>query len=210
MSAGVSRAGGVSDADIAAFEAVRPRLLGIARRVLGSAAEAEDVVQDAWIRWQRADRAAVRDAPAFLATITMRLAITVAASARARRETPIDPRLAEPVDARADPAARAERRDAVRRGLRILLERLTPAERAAYVLREAFDERYRQISVVLAVSEVNARPLAARARARVTGAPRAEPGAAELQRLLEGFLAASHGGDLAALERLLVPNVPAA
>src|SRR3954471_21681245 len=94
----------VSERDTAEFEAVRPRLFGVAYRMLGSAAEADDVVQDAWLRWQGADRDAVRDPVAFLVTTTTRLALNVAASARVRREAYVGPWLPEPVDTSSDPA----------------------------------------------------------------------------------------------------------
>ena len=103
----------VAPVDTASFEAVRPRLFGIAYRTLESAADADDVVQDAWIRWQRTDRNQVRDTAAFLATTTKRLALNVAQSARARRETSIQPWHPEQVDVRADPTLGAERREAL-------------------------------------------------------------------------------------------------
>jgi RNA polymerase sigma-70 factor, ECF subfamily len=149
------------------FQSVRPRLYGIANRVTGSAAEADDVVQDAWIRWQSTDRSVVRDAPAFLATSTARLAINVTQSARARRETHLGPAAPEPVDASADPAIAAERAETVELALRTLAEKLGPAERTAFVMREAFEYPYREISQVVGVSEANARQLVTRARQRL-------------------------------------------
>ena len=99
----------IVDDGLSAFLSVRPRLFGIASQMLGSAAEAEDIVQDVWVRWQTADRSVVRDAPAFLATTTKRLAINVIQSARSRRETNVGPWLTEPVDSSADPGLGAER-----------------------------------------------------------------------------------------------------
>ena len=206
----VDRRRPVPDADTASFQSVRPRLFGIAYRVLGSASEAEDVVQDAWLRWQCADRSRVRDTAAFLAAATTRLAINVMQSARARRETHVGPRLPEPVDAGADPALDAERRDALEAAVHAILERLTPTERAVYVLREAFDYPYRDISRVLALSEANARQLVTRARRRLSGDPGRPVGADERERLLDAFVAAAQGGDLATLERLLVADAGAA
>jgi RNA polymerase sigma-70 factor (ECF subfamily) len=193
----------LSDAEIASFQAVRPRLLRIAYRIVGSAPEAEDVVQDAWIRWQDTDRTRVRHVPTFLAATTARLAINVTQSARVRREARTG-RPPEPRDARADPAAGAERRDALETALRTVLERLSPAERAAFLLREAFDYRYRRIGWVLATSEENARQLVTRARRRLSGGPGRRVPPAELRRLVDAFLAADRTGDLVALERLLV------
>jgi RNA polymerase sigma-70 factor, ECF subfamily len=194
-------------AHTASFEAVRPRLFGIAYRTLESTADAEDVVQDTWIRWQGTDCNHVRDAAAFLATTTKRLALNVAQSARARRETSIDPRHPEPVDAQADPTHGAEQREALALAMRMLMEKLTPSERGAYLLREAFDYPYRRISDVLATSEANARQLVARARLRLAGEPRRQVSAAEQQRFIDAFVDAAQSGDLTELERLLAAHV---
>jgi RNA polymerase sigma-70 factor (ECF subfamily) len=196
----------VSDDHTAMFQAVRPRLFGIAYRVLGSAAEADDVVQDAWMRWHGTDRSKVRHADAFLATTTTRLAINATQSARARRDTSIDTWIHGLVDTAADPAHGAERTDALERAVTTLLQTLSPTERAAYVLREAFDYPYRQISQVLATSEANARQLANRARLRLANGRRREVSAPERQRFLEVFVAAAQTGDLAPLERLLAAD----
>jgi RNA polymerase sigma-70 factor, ECF subfamily len=202
----MSARGEMSEADAAVFQAARPRLFGIAYRVLGSASEADDVVQETWIRWQGTDRSEVRDAAAFLATATTRLAINVAQSARARRETHMGPRPVDPVDAAANPSLDAEQGEALESALRVLLQKLSPAERAAYVLREAFDYPYRHISRILAVSEANSRQLVTRARRRLCGEHRRPVGAAEHQRLLDAFVAAARTGDLATLEQLLAPG----
>src|SRR6187551_2683002 len=154
------------DDGLAAFLQARSRLYGIAYRMLGSAAEAEDVVQDVWVRWQTADRTLVRNAAAFLATTATRLAINVMQSARSRRELCAGSRLPEPPDVSDDPCVRAERGEALTFGIRVL-ERLTPTERAAYVLREAFDYAYRDIATILRLKESNARQLVTRARKRV-------------------------------------------
>ena len=200
----MSPAGEVSDADAASFHDVRPRLFGIAYRVLGSATEADDVVQDTWIRWQGTDRSKVRDARAFLAATTTRLAINVGQSARVRREASVGQWPFEPVDGGADPSLGAEQREALELAVRALLEKLSPTERAVYVLREAFDYPYRQIAELLALSEVNARQLVTRARRHLSGDHHRPVGAAEHQRLLAAFVAAAHTGDVAALEHLLV------
>jgi RNA polymerase sigma-70 factor, ECF subfamily len=193
----------ISEADAALFQAVRPRLFGIAYRVLGSASEADDVVQETWIRWQNADRGEVRDASAFLATTALRVAINVTQSARARRETHIGPQLDDAIDVTADPAHDAERRDALETALRTLLQNLSATERGAYVLREAFDYPYARIARVLTLSEANARQLVTRARRRL-GEGRLRPVAAtEHKRLLDTFVAAARSGELATLEQLL-------
>jgi RNA polymerase sigma-70 factor, ECF subfamily len=201
--------GAVSQSDAALFEMVRPRLFRIAYRVLGSASEADDVVQETWIRWQGTDRSEVRDPAAFLATTTMRLAINVTQSARARRETQIPPQLVDAIDAASDPSLDAERRDALESALRMLMQTLAPAERAAYVLREGFDYPYRRIACVLALSEANARQLVTRARRRL-GAGQLRPvGVTEHQQLLDAFLAAGRRGELASLEQLLADEAAA-
>ncbi|MEU9607334.1 RNA polymerase sigma-70 factor [Streptomyces sp. NPDC048057] len=189
------------------FVAVRPRLFGIAYRVLGSAVEAEDVVQEAWLRWQGTDRTEVREPAAFLTTVTARLAINVAQSARVRRESYVGPWLPEPVDTSTDPQVGAERAEALTLAVLHLLERLNPVERAAYVLREAFDYPYGRIAQILETSEANARQLVSRAR-RHLSAPRGEPvGRAAHRRLLEVFLAAARTGDLSVLEEVLAEDV---
>jgi RNA polymerase sigma-70 factor (ECF subfamily) len=160
----------MSDTHVAAFQSVRPRLFGIACRVLGGPADADDVVQDAWMRWSGTDRSEVRDATGFLVAATTRLAINVVQSARARREVSVDTWYSEPIDAEADPARCAEDAEALDRAVLTLVERLSPTERAAYVLREALDYPYRHISEVLGVSEPNARQIVTRARVRLADA----------------------------------------
>src|SRR5262245_29117002 len=189
------------DDGLAPFERARPRLFGIVYRILGSVAEAEDVVQDVWTRWQSTDRGVIRDPQAFLATTATRLAINVLQSARTRRESYVGPWLPEPVDASADPTLGAERGEALGLAVLVLLERLSPRERAAFVLREAFDYPYRHIAEVLRVEEAHARQLVARARHHVADGRRARVSNAEQRHLLDLFIAAAQSGDLAGLER---------
>jgi RNA polymerase sigma-70 factor (TIGR02957 family) len=189
------------------FVAAHPRLFGIAYRILGSAAEAEDVVQDVWLRWQAADRSVVRDPAAFLATATTRLAINVAQSARSRHETYVGPWLPDPVDTASDPHLGAVRGEALEFAVLLLLEKLSPTERAAYVLREAFDYPYREIAEVLQLEEANTRQLVTRARQHVAQGRRTPVSSAEQRRLLEAFIAAARNGDLAALEGLFASDV---
>jgi RNA polymerase sigma-70 factor (ECF subfamily) len=203
MARGMTASGVVSDADVASFRTVRPRLLRIACRVLGDATEADDVVQDTWVRWQGADRSEVRDAGAFLVATTTRLAINVGQSARARRETSMAPRRVDPVDAGADLCLGAERREALELAVRVVLERLSPTERAVYVLREAFDYPYRQIAELLALSEANARQILTRARRRLA-AEQGSPGHPAEPRLVHALVAAVQDADVAAVQRLLV------
>jgi RNA polymerase sigma-70 factor (TIGR02957 family) len=192
---------------VAAFMRVRPRLFGIAYRMLASATEAEDLLQEVWLRWQATDRAAVVNPAAFLATTTTRLAINTLQSARARRETYIGPWLPEPVDTSADPYLGAERGEALQFAAMLLMEKLTPTERAAYVLREAFDYPYAQIADMLRSNEPAVRQLVSRARKHVAGERRAPVSAAAQRELLTTFVAAARSGDLAALERLLTADV---
>ena len=197
----------VSDADAAAFQRVRSRLFGIAYRVLGNAGEADDVVQEAWIRWQGTDRGEVRDPTGFLVTMTARLALTVANSARARREICTGSMEADVVELGDDPSRLAEQDEALEHALRALLEKLSATERAAYVLREAFDYRHRRIAELLGLSEANARQLVTRARVRLRGRRRRPVSAAAHQRLLNTFVAAAQAGELAPLERLLTTDI---
>ncbi|GAA1204968.1 sigma-70 family RNA polymerase sigma factor [Pseudonocardia alaniniphila] len=149
---------------VADFEILRSRLFGIAYRIVGGVFDAEDVVQDVWVRWQGTDRARVRDRVAFLVTVTTRVALNEATSSHARREVSVSGRLSERDVASADPAMEAERSEALALAVQLLIERLPPVERAVYVLREAFDYPFRDIAEALDLSESNARQLAHRAR----------------------------------------------
>ncbi len=196
-----------SDDGLSTFLSVRRRLFSIAYRMLRSASEAEDLVQDVWLRWQMADRGRVRDAAAFLVTTTTRLAINVIQSAHSRRETASGCRLPEPVDPGAGPRVEAERVQAVACAVRLLLQRLTPAERAAYILREAFDYSHRAIADALGIAEANARQVVTRARQHVAMDRKLPAPSTEQRRLLEAFIAAAQDGDVARLEALLIADV---
>jgi RNA polymerase sigma-70 factor (ECF subfamily) len=189
---------------LSAFLNVRSRLFNIAYRMLHSATEAEDIVQDVWVRWQTVDRRPVRDAAAFLATTTTRLAINVMQSARARRETQVGPWSPEPIDPGVAPGAALERREALTRGVRVLLETLSPTERAAYILREAFGYAYRDIAVALGLGEANARQVVTRARRRVAHGRRTAVGPAEHRHLLDAFIAAAEHARVGDLDDLVV------
>ena len=191
----------------AVFTSLRPRLFGIAYRMLSSATEAEDLVQEVWLRWQKCDRSAVDNPAAFLATTTTRLAINALQSARVRRETYIGPWLPEPVDTSADPYLGAERGEALEFAALLLMEKLTPNERAAYVLREAFDYPYAQIAGILQLAEPAVRQLVSRARKRMTGERRTTASAAAQRELLTSFMTAARSGDMTALERLFAADV---
>ena len=189
------------------FQSVRPRLFGIAYRMLGRVADAEDVVQDVWVRWLGADRARVHDRVAFLVTITTRVALNVAVSARARREIPVDRWLPERIPTSDDPTLAAERSADLEGAFRLLLERLSPTERAVFVLREAFEYPFREIAEALEISEANARQLGRRARAHLAEQRYKPVQPAESDRLFRAFLDAARAGDVAGLRRVLVDDL---
>jgi RNA polymerase sigma-70 factor (TIGR02957 family) len=204
----------IGESEVHVFEQQRPRLFGIAYRMLGSAHDAEDVLQDAWLRWAGTDRAVVESPSAWLATVVTRLCLTRLTSARARRETYPGPWLPEPVltpDPAMGPLDTAEQRESVSLALLVTLERLTPAERAVYVLREAFTYGHREIAAILDTSEANSRQLHTRARRHLAAerTPAPVPDRTSWARLAERFLDAARGGDLPALEALLAADVTA-
>jgi RNA polymerase sigma-70 factor, ECF subfamily len=193
------------------FAVHRPRLLGVAYGILGEIAEAEDVVQDAWLRWQDANRDEVRSAEAFLVTITTRLAVDRMRSARARRETYVGTWLPDPLvrelDRPDDPATTAIEAERLSVALLVALERLDPVERAVLVLRDVFDLEYASIADAIDASPSNARQIAKRARDRVGDASRARPVEREQQqRLTTAFLLAARRGDVELLWELLVAD----
>lgn len=194
------------DDAVAVFNQVRPRLMGIAYRMLGSHTEAEDLVQEVWLRWQAADRDAVQSPVAYLSTAVTRLAINASQSARARRETYIGPWLPEPVDTSADPYLGAEHGEALSFAVLLVLERLSPTERAAYILREAFDYPYDELAAMLQTSEAAVRQLVSRARKRIRAERRTEVSGDQQKTLLTAFVAAARSGDLAVLEQLLAKD----
>ncbi|MBP2580666.1 RNA polymerase sigma-70 factor (ECF subfamily) [Streptomyces sp. PvR006] len=195
------------------FEEHRSMLLGVAYRMLGRAADAEDVVQEAWLRWTAEDRTEVREPRAFLVRITTRLAVDRLRQAQARRESYVGPWLPEPVvtdfgPTAPDTAERALLADSVSLAVLVVLESLSPLERAVFVLREAFGFPYAEIATALDRSEAAVRQLAWRARRHVDeGKPRYDVDPTERRDLTERFLAAAAGGDLGDLLALLAPDV---
>jgi RNA polymerase sigma-70 factor, ECF subfamily len=204
------------------FERHRPRLLGIAYRLLGSMWDAEDVVADALVRWLRidpADRGRVREPVAFLTTMVSRLALDQLRSARVRREAYVGPWLPEPAltgpggpGGPGGPLDTIERRESISLATLHLLERLTPPERAVFILREAFDVPYDQVAEILDVTPDGARQLLHRARNRLGGEQgnknrvRFPPDPEEHERLLDRLLRAMGSGDLHGLEDLLAAD----
>jgi len=207
LSARLDAETGEHDDGLSAFAGVRPRLFGIAYRMLGSAAEAEDIVQDVWVRWQSINRSVVQDPPSFLAKTTTRLCISLVQSAHWRRETYVGEWLPEPVDTAADPTLGAERGEALGFAVLVLLEKLSPKERAAYVLREAFDYSYRQIVDILHMDEANTRQLVSRARKHIADGRRTPVSKDEQRRLLGAFIDAAQKGDMAGLEGLFAEDI---
>lgn len=205
------RSSGVADPSVADgaadFESVRPRLFGIAYQMLGGAADAEDVVQDVWIRWQAADRTCIRDHVAFLVTVTTRVALNAATSARARREISAGAGLPERDFASTDPSAGVERSEALGLAVQLMSERLSPVERAVYVLREAFNYPFRDIAQLLELSEANTRQLARRARKHLAQGRRNRVDPAERKGLVQAFLDAARTGDMAGLIDVLTHAV---
>lgn len=192
---------------IGTFNESRSRLFGIAYRMLGSVAEAEDIVQEAWLRWQQTDRSNVRNPAGFLTTVTSRLALNSAASARVRREQYVGSWLPEPVDTSADPSLGAEKAEALEAAVLMLLEKLAPEQRAAYVLREAFGYSHDEIAEILATTPANARQLFSRAKKHVQSSRREPVDPSEHRALLEAFVAAAQNGDVKRLEQVLSANV---
>jgi RNA polymerase sigma factor (sigma-70 family) len=186
----------------AVFASLRRRLFGIAYRIVGSWTEAEDVVQDAWLRWQSYERTTVLNATAFLVTTTTRLAINASQSARARHESYIGAWAHEPADPGVEPALGAVQNDELELGILLLMERLSPSERAAYVLRQAFGYPYSKIADVLQLTEPTTRQLVSRAGKHLAGGRQQSVQPAQQRRLLYAFLAAARAGEFGALEEL--------
>ncbi|MET9843079.1 RNA polymerase sigma-70 factor [Streptomyces ossamyceticus] len=195
------------------FEVHRPVLMGVAYRMLGRVADAEDVVQEAWLRWTGADRSDVREPRGYLVRVTTRLAIDRLRQVQSRNEAYPGPWLPEPyvTDYEAtvpDTAERAVLTDTVSLAVLVVLESLSPLERAVFVLREAFGYPYAEIAGMLDRAEPAVRQLAGRARRHVDERrPRYEVDPAERRELTERFLAAAAGGDLDGLMALLAPDV---
>ncbi|MGW1074830.1 RNA polymerase sigma-70 factor [Streptomyces sp. NPDC002537] len=193
------------------FESRRPRMFGLAYRMLGSADEAQDIVQDAYLRFGATEPGSVEYVGAWLAKVVTNLCLNRLASARAQREQYAGPWLPEPVltsDGTLGPLESAERRDSVSCALLVLLERLTPTERAVYVLREAFAYGYREIAGVLDLGEANCRQLYRRAVGRIAlPEARFEPSERVRHELVEAFVGAAREGDMAGLEKMLAADV---
>jgi RNA polymerase sigma factor (sigma-70 family) len=199
------------DSGLAArFESQRAQLRGVAYRMLGSLSEAEDAVQEAWLRLSRSDTGDVGNLGGWLTTVVARVCLDMLRSRRSRREDPIDAAPEAPAerDSGADPEHEVLLADAVGLALLVVLQTLAPAERVAFVLHDMFDLPFEEIGPVVGRSPTAARQLASRARRRVQGKP-AKPDAdrAGQRRVVDAFLAASRGGDFEALLTVLDPEV---
>ncbi|RKN64469.1 RNA polymerase sigma-70 factor [Streptomyces klenkii] len=201
------------DAALEAFEEHRSVLTGVAYRMLGRVTDAEDVVQETWLRWSGADRGDVRDPRGYLVRVATRLAVDRLRQVQARREAYVGPWLPEPIatdygPAVPDTAERAVLADSVSLAVLVVLESLSPLERAVFVLREAFGFPFGEIAVTLDRSEASVRQLASRARRHVDERrPRFTVDPAEQRDLTEKFLAAATGGSIENLLELLAPDV---
>jgi RNA polymerase sigma-70 factor (ECF subfamily) len=199
------------DAGLAAFDRHRRLLFTVAYQMLGSVADAEDVVQDAWLRWSSAARDDVADPRAYLVRITSRLALDRLGAARTRRETYVGPWLPEPLltdDAEPGPEEAAELGEQVSLALLVVLESLSPVERAVFVLREVFGLPVAEVAAALGRSEAAVRQQAHRAREHVEARrPRFDTDRRTQREVTERFLAAAAGGDVGALVALLAPDV---
>jgi RNA polymerase sigma factor (sigma-70 family) len=194
------------------FEQHRPRLRGVAYRMLGSLAEADDAVQDAWLRLSSSDAEQIENLGGWLTTVVGRECLHVLRSRRRRHEHPIGARLPDPVvlpDADLDPEQEALLADSVGLALLVVLEHLTPAERLAFVLHDMFELPYEEIAPLVGRTRAAARQLASRARRRIKGIEVPPPDAdlARQRQVVEAFFAAGRAGDFEALARLLDPDV---
>lgn len=191
--------------DDSELEELRRHGFGVAYRMTGSVSEAEEIVQEALLRLTRQEQE-IEEPAAWITTVVTRLSINVLRSARTRRESYVGPWLPEPLleDQAPGPESRAELADSLSLALLVLMEQLTPAERAAYLLREVFGYQHAEIAAIIGQSEVNSRQLATRARKHLEASrPRFDPDEAARDALLERFLAAAEEGDLEALEEML-------
>jgi RNA polymerase sigma-70 factor (TIGR02957 family) len=190
------------------FDEHRGLLVSVAYRILGSVSDAEDAVQEAWLRWANVDHSEIADPRAFLVRVTTRLAIDRLRRAKARRESYVGPWLPEPILTRQDPAEDAAMAESVSMAMLVILETLSPLERAVFVLREAFGMPYAEIADVLGRKEEAVRQLARRARDHVRERrSRFDADQTEQRRVTERFLEATTTGDLEALMEVLSPGV---
>ncbi|MDS1269772.1 RNA polymerase sigma factor SigJ [Lipingzhangella sp. LS1_29] len=205
----MSRPQGVNNDELGTrFQELRPRLIGAAYALTGSVQEAEDVVQDAWLRLSRSQTDTITDIEGWLVTTVSRLALDVLRSARARRETYVGPWLPEPVVQDADPGDHVARNDTLNLAVLVVLETLSPAERAVFVLHEVFGVPFDEVATAVGRTPAACRQMARRARRHVAArTPRFEVDSTTHRRAVDAFVTAATAGDLTSLTRLLDPDV---
>ena len=202
------RAANVRISEIAVFESERARLRGLAYRMTGTPDDADDVVQEAWIRWQRVDRSTIENPAAWLTTVTSRLALDRLTSAKARREQYVGQWLPEPLATAAEPDELVAAADSLTLGFMRVLETLQPVERAVFLLHDVFEMPFGEVAAAVDRNEPATRQIAKRARDRVrAGRPRLTAEPADVQALSEAFLTAMLEGDVDALAAMLTDDV---
>src|SRR3954452_3192548 len=192
------------------FEADRPYLRGVAYRMLGSLTEADDAVQETWLRLSRTDTSGVNDLRAWLTTVVARVALNMLRSRKTRREASLEPHLPDPIvssEAGVDPEQEALLGDSVGLALLVVLGSLTPSERVAFVLHDVFAVPFDEIAPIVGRTPTATRQLASRARRRVRGAPVPDAGLPAQWKVVDAFLAAARAGDFAGLLAVLDPEV---
>jgi RNA polymerase sigma factor (sigma-70 family) len=189
------------------FEAQRPQLRKLAHRMLGSASEAEDAVQEAWLRLARSDAGGIDNLGGWLTTVVARVCLNMLQSRKSRREEPLGEQPPEPAAGGADPEDQALLAEGVGLALLVVLDALAPAERVAFVLHDLFGVPFDEIAPIVGRSPTAARQLASRARRRVQGSATPESDRSRQREVVDAFLAAARGGDFAALLALLDPDV---
>ncbi|WP_433013466.1 RNA polymerase sigma factor SigJ [Kribbella sp. CA-294648] len=190
------------------FEENRPHLRAVAYRMLGSVSEAEDAVQEAWLRLSRSDASDIQNLAGWLTTVVSRVCLDQLRSRKTRREDPLDDLyVPDPILSPVDPEDEAVRADAVGLAMMVVLDKLSPAERLAFVLHDMFGLSFDEVAEVVDKTPAAARQLASRARRRVQGAPVGDNDVSRQREVVDAFLAAARGGDFEALLSLLDPNV---
>ena len=199
-----------TDIDLAAaFDAERQRLTALAHRMLGSMADAEDAVQEAWLRLARQDPDAIDSVPGWLTTVVGRVCIDALRTRRSRSETAYDEHLPDPIvtEDDGDPQERAALADSVGLALLVVLDSLSPDERLAFVLHDTFGVPFAEIAMILGKTPDATKMLASRARRKVRGTPQPDPDRRQQRQVVDAFLAAARGGDFEALLELLDPQI---
>jgi RNA polymerase sigma-70 factor (ECF subfamily) len=190
------------------FEENRAHLRAVAYRMLGSVSEAEDAVQEAWLRLSRSDASDIQNLAGWLTTVVSRVCLDQLRSRKTRREDPLDDLyVPDPILSPVDPEEEAVRADAVGLAMMVVLDKLSPAERLAFVLHDMFGLSFDEVAEVVDKTPAAARQLASRARRRVQGAPVGDNDVSRQREVVDAFLAAARGGDFEALLSLLDPNV---